>query len=219
MADSEEVTTHGSTVDEWTRALSESIGSPGGGAGAGLMLAIAASLTSMVAGYTDADPSRRGELDELHARARSLRMSALRLADDDASASKAFGAAFRLPPGAERNAAIHKASVEAAKTSAVVGERAMGAIPDLQWLAANGNPALIADVMVAIGALRAALTGARTNVSFDLSTLRSAGSTFEQIRHDHPGLWASVERLGAALDRIDRLTAEIDHRAAPTDSA
>lgn len=219
MADFEAVTTHGSTVDEWTRALAESTGSPGGGAGAGLMLAMAASLTSMVAGYTDAGPSRRDELDELHARARSLRVAALQLADEDASASKAFGAAFRLPPGAERDAEIHKASVEAAKTSAIVGERAIEAIPDLEWLADKGNPALIADVMVAFGALRAALTGARTNVSFDLSTSASAGRTLEQIRHEHPDLWASVQRLGAALDQIDRLTAEIDHRAVPTDSA
>lgn len=218
MADSEVVTTQRSTVEEWTRALAESVGSPGGGAGAGLMLAIAASLTSMVAGYTKADEHQRAELDNVHARARSLREAALQLADDDSAASKAFGAAFRLEPGHEREDAIHKASVEAAKSSALLGERAIDAITDLEWLAANGNPALIADVVVAFGALRAALTGARTNVSYDLSTLTSAGATLEQIRHEHPDLWATVEQLNAALDRIDKLTAEIDHRAAPTDA-
>jgi formiminotetrahydrofolate cyclodeaminase len=219
MADSEGVTTQGSTVEEWTRALAESVGSPGGGAGAGLMLAIAASLTSMVAGYTDADDDhQRAELDDVHARARSLRLTALRLADDDASASEAFGAAFRLEAGPERDEAIQKASVEAAKASALLGEQAVGAISDLQWLADHGNPALIADVVVAFGALRAALTGARTNVSYDLSTLTSAGATLEQVRHEHPDLWATVKQLNAALDRIDRVTAEIDHRAAPTDA-
>jgi formiminotetrahydrofolate cyclodeaminase len=219
MADSEGVTTQGSTVEEWTRALAESVGSPGGGAGAGLMLAIAASLTSMVAGYTDADDEhQRAELDDVHARARSLRLTALRLADDDASASEAFGAAFRLEAGPERDEAIQKASVEAAKASALLGEQAVGAISDLQWLADHGNPALIADVVVAFGALRAALTGARTNVSYDLSTLTSAGATLEQVRHEHPDLWATVKQLNAALDRIDRVTAEIDHRAAPTDA-
>lgn len=180
------------------------------------MLAIAASLTSMVAGYTKADENRRDELDKLHNRAHALREEALRLADEDASASKAFGAAFRLEPGSEREEAIHKASVEAAKASAVLGERAMDAIPDLEWLAANGNPALIADVVVALGALRAALTGARTNVSYDLSTLTSAGATLEQIRNEHPILWATVTRLDEAVDRIDRVTADVDHRAAPT---
>ncbi|MEC5192376.1 MULTISPECIES: cyclodeaminase/cyclohydrolase family protein [unclassified Arthrobacter] len=218
MTDSEAVTTQRSTVEEWTLALAESVGSPGGGAGAGLMLAIAASLTSMVAGYTDADEHQRAELENVRTRARSLRKAALHLADDDSSASKAFGAAFRLEPGPEREEAIHKASVQAAKSSALLGGRAIDAVADLEWLAAHGNPALIADVGVAFGALRAALTGARTNVSYDLSSLTSAGATLEQIRHEHPNLWAMVKHLNTALDRIDKLTAGIDHRAAPTEA-
>jgi formiminotetrahydrofolate cyclodeaminase len=218
MDDSAAVTTQDSTVDDWTRALAESVGSPGGGAGTGVMLAIAASLTSMVAGYTEADGQERSEVASIQARARSLRASALQLADDDASASQAFGAAFRLDPGAEREEAIHRASVDAAKASAVLGERAMDAIGDLEWLASKGNPALIADIVVAFGALRAALTGARTNVSFDLASLKSAGSTLEEVREQHPALWATVQELNAALERIDEVTARIDHRAAPTDA-
>ncbi|MEJ1179735.1 MULTISPECIES: cyclodeaminase/cyclohydrolase family protein [unclassified Pseudarthrobacter] len=219
MADSEAVTTQHSTVEDWTRALAESHGSPGGGAGTGVMLAIAASLTSMVAGYTEPGAALHGELNALHARAHSLREAALRLADDDASASAAFGAAFRLEPGPQREEAIHRASIEAAKASAVLGERAIDAIDDLGWLASNGNPALISDVVVAFGALRAAVTGARTNVSFDLAQLTAAGATLEQIREQHPVLWATVERFNAALDRIDDLTGKIDHRAAPTDAS
>ncbi|MBT2595029.1 cyclodeaminase/cyclohydrolase family protein [Arthrobacter sp. ISL-72] len=219
MDDPEAITTQRSTVEDWTRALAESVGSPGGGAGTGVMLAVAASLTSMVAGYTEAGDGERNELASVQARARSLREVALQLADDDASASKAFGAAFRLEPGAEREDAIRRASVDAARASAVLGERAMDAIGDLGWLAANGNPALIADIVVAFGALRAAVTGARTNVSFDLAALTSAGATLEQVREEHPELWSTVEDLNTALDRIDRLTAGIDHRAAPTDAA
>jgi formiminotetrahydrofolate cyclodeaminase len=182
------------------------------------MLAIAASLASMVAGYTEPPEHLRGELTELHERAHSLRETALRLADDDASASVAFGAAFALEPGPDREDAIHRASVQAAKASAVLGERAIDAVEDLGWLASNGNRALVADVVVAFGALRAAVTGARTNVSFDLAALRSAGATLEQIRERHPTLWSTVEHLNNALDRIDFLTAGIDHRAAPTDA-
>ncbi|WP_457973573.1 cyclodeaminase/cyclohydrolase family protein [Arthrobacter sp. D1-17] len=218
MDDSAAVTTQDSTVDDWTRALAESVGSPGGGAGTGVMLAIAASLTSMVAGYTDADGQERSEVASIQARSRSLRETALQLADDDASASQAFGAAFRLEPGPEREEAIHRASVDAAKASAVLGERAIDAIGDLEWLASNGNPALIADIVVAFGALRAALTGARTNVSFDLASLKSAGSTLEEVREQHPALWATVQELNAALERIDEVTSRIDHRAAPTDA-
>ncbi|NUP58027.1 MAG: cyclodeaminase/cyclohydrolase family protein [Pseudarthrobacter sp.] len=210
-----EVTTQGSTVEEWTRALAESTGSPGGGAGTGLMLAVAASLTSMVAGYSEDDD---GEPARIRERAQSLRREALRLADQDASASRAFGAAFRLDPGPERDDAIRRSSVDAAKASAVLGERAIDAIDDLAWLATKGNRALVADVVVACGALRAAVAGARTNVSFDLASLRSAGTSLEQVREQHPGLWAAVEKLNAAMDRIDGLTTAIDDRAAPTDA-
>lgn len=217
MADSETVTTQRSTVEDWTQALAESSGSPGGGAGAGVMLAIAASLTSMVAGYTEAGEHLREELTNIHTRARSLREVALRLADAGASASQAFGTAFGLEQRPEREDAIRRASIDAAKASAVLGERAIDAVGDLGWLASNGNPALIADVVVALGALRAAVTGARTNVSFDLAALTSAGGALEQIRVRHPALWATVERLNAALERIDELTANVDHRAAPTD--
>ncbi|WP_224024129.1 cyclodeaminase/cyclohydrolase family protein [Arthrobacter sp. NicSoilC5] len=214
-----EVTTQDSTVEEWTSALAESTGSPGGGAGTGLMLAVAASLTSMVAGYSGNGEDDGGEPAGIRARARVLRREALKLADDDASASKAFGAAFRLEPGPERDEAIRRASLEAAASSAVLGERAIQAIDDLAWLATNGNRALVADVVVAFGALRAAVAGARTNVSFDLGSLRSAGATLEQVRQQQPDLWAAVEKLSEAMDRIDTLTADIDHRAAPTDAA
>ncbi|WP_024819775.1 cyclodeaminase/cyclohydrolase family protein [Arthrobacter sp. 31Y] len=215
MNDSESVTTQQSTVEEWTRALAESSGSPGGGAGAGVMLSIAASLTSMVAGYTEAEKNQQEELAGIHSRARELRQTALQLADDDASASNAFGAAFRLDPGSEREKAIHRASVDAAKASAVLGERAIDAVEDLGWLASNGNPALIADVVVGFGALRAAITGARTNVSFDLT---SAGTDLEHVREEHPHLWDTVSRLSDALRRIDELTAGVDKKAAPTEA-
>jgi len=200
-----EVTTQGSTVEEWTRALAESTGSPGGGAGTGLM----------VAGYSEDDGGEPGRIRE---RAQALRREALRLADEDASASKAFGAAFRLEPGDERDEAIRRASVEAAAASAVLGERAIEAIDDLAWLASKGNRALVADVVVAFGALRAAVAGARTNVSFDLGSLRSAGTSLEQVREQQPDLWAAVEKLNGAMERIDALTAAVDDRAAPTDA-
>lgn len=208
-----EATTQLSTVEDWTCALAESTGSPGGGAGTGVMLAVAASLTSMVAGYSEGDA-----VAGIRARAQDLRRSALKLADEDATASKAFGAAFRLDKGPERDEAIRHASVDAAKASAVLGDRAVEAIEDLAWLAHNGNKALVADVVVAFGALRAAVAGARTNISFDLASLRSAGTTLEEVREQHPDLWSSVKHLTAALEQIDGLAAAIDDRAAPTDS-
>ncbi len=216
MADAREADTHGSTVDAWTRALAEATGSPGGGAGAGVMLAIAASLMSMVAGYTDATDARGPTLESLAARAQALREDALALADADSTASAAFGAAFRLERGPRRDEAIRAASVQAASTSAEVGDRAVAAVADLEWLAWHGNRALIADVVVAGGALRAALTGARTNVSFDLGSLTASGLSLPEVHRQHPALWADVQRFDAALARLDHVLAAVDDRAAPT---
>ncbi|WP_374947109.1 cyclodeaminase/cyclohydrolase family protein [Agreia sp.] len=214
------ITTQASTVDEWTRALADTNGSPGGGAGAGVMLAIAASLISMVAGYSQRDGESGGEVDdlrELHARAHSLREIALRLADDDSEASAAFGAAYSLEKGPERDAAIRDASMAAARASSVLGRHAADAINDLAWLAFHGNPALIADVVAALGALRAAITGARTNVSFDLAAVARAGQPPEQVRSADPAVWNSVQLFDHARDRIDEIMLAVDDRAAPTD--
>ncbi|MCU1638976.1 MAG: formiminotransferase-cyclodeaminase, partial [Microbacteriaceae bacterium] len=185
-------------------------------AAAGVMLAIALGLTSMVAGYT-AEPESDEDLAALRKRARSRLDTALRLADDDASASEAFGNAFALEPGDGRDDAVNMASLEAARTSAAIGDSAAEAIGDLEWLSEHGNPAVISDTAVALGALRAALIGARTNVSFDLAALRSAGEPLDQIRERHPALWVSVQRFSSAIARIDSLATAIDDRAAPTD--
>ena len=198
------------------RGLAESTGAPGGGAAAGVMLAIALGLSSMVAGYTDAR-ELEDERAALRERARSRLDAALRLADDDASASEAFGRAFGLEPGQEREDAVNAASLKAARASAAVGDLAAEATGDLEWLASHGNPAVVSDIAVALGALRAAVIGARTNVSFDLAALRSAGESLGRVREQHPTLWASVERFDEAIGRIDTLTAAIDHRAAPTE--
>ncbi|WP_411558318.1 cyclodeaminase/cyclohydrolase family protein [Plantibacter sp. MPB07] len=233
-ADTDEVSTEHSSVSTWMQALGTATGNPGGGAASGLMLAIAAGLTAMVAGYTRAthateDASGQDEngseaeaeatIAALRTRAEARSELALRLADEDAHASRAFGSAFRLPAGVERDEAIRGASIEAAAASARLGEHAVDAIDDLAWLTEHGNPALIADVAVAIGALRAAITGARTNVSFDLGSVRSAHGSLEEVRADEPRLWELVPVFDRALERIDRLAASIDSEAAPTDAA
>ena len=215
MDNSAKVTARRSTIEDWTGALAESTGSPGGGAASGVMLAIAYSLTSMVAGYTSVDGDPGDELTALRRRAVSGRETALGLADRDAAASETFGSAFRLERGKGREEAIREASVQAAEASAALGAQGTEVVGDLEWLTRHGNPALIADVAVACGALRAAIAGARTNVSFDLGSLTSSGETLAEVRARHPVLWRTVHELDAVLERIDRLSAEIEGRTAP----
>jgi formiminotetrahydrofolate cyclodeaminase len=208
------VSTSGSSVEDWTSALGERIGAPGGGAAAGVMLAIAAALCSMVAGYTD--DGAAAEVPALRDRATARRRRALRMADEDAIASKEFGAAFTLEPGPERDEAVRASSFAAARASAALGELAMELVDDLEWLSTHGNRALVADVAVALGAVRGALSAARSNVSFDLAAPAKAGSPLEQVRDEEPEAWAAVRRIDAAVARVDRIAKEIDPRAAPT---
>jgi formiminotetrahydrofolate cyclodeaminase len=180
------------------------------------MLAIASSLMSMVAGYTEHDEDGEDELVQLHGRAQSLREIALRLADEDSAASSAFGAAYHLPKGPARDDAVRAASVDAARASSTLGRHASEAIDDLAWLAFHGNPALIADVVVALGALRAAITGARTNVSFDLAAA-AKGESGNDVKTANPELWQSVRSFDEARERIDEVMSAVDGRAAPTE--
>jgi len=198
----DDVSTNTLTVDEWMHALAQPTGAPGGGAAAGVMLSIAGGLMAMVAGYSEAETA------ELEARVSQLNSDALRLAEDDARASRDFGAAFR-EEGAEREEAILAASLKAAESSADLGHRALSAIPDLEWLAANGKPALIADVAVAVAALRATVSGARANLSFDLRALHGAG---DEVRREHPDLWSAIDDLATARSRLDALANQVEAR-------
>ena len=46
-------------------------------------------------------------------------------------------------------------------------------------------------------------------------TVWAADITPAQIREEQPVLWAAVENLDGAVARIDRLTAEVNHRSGP----
>lgn len=169
------------------RALADSNGSPSGGAGTGGD-ARDRSFTGLDGGRLHRNRrARAGGLARVQARARSLRQDALRLADLDASASRSFGAAFRLESGPERDAA------DGIDRPWQADRRCRR---DLAWLAAHGNPALVADVAVAFG-----------------------GSSLEKVHQRHPDLWSMVGELNGAVDRIDCLTARLDHRPHPNQAA
>lgn len=210
MENQEYVSTDRLTVAQWTQKLAQATGRPGGGAGSGVMLSMAAALTSMVAGYSESADSG-GETERIKLRAEVLRGQSLRLADEDAACSKAFGEAFSTPQGPARSAAIREAALTAAESSAAIGEKAAEVIPDLQWLAEHGNPALVADIVVALGALRAAVSGTRANVRYDLSIMR-AHRTAAQGADESADLLEAIERFDSSLRRIDALSAEIDTR-------
>lgn len=210
MGKPESVSTEQLTVAQWTEKLSRATGVPGGGAGSGVMLSVAAALICMVAGYSE-DADAGGEAGRIDQRGQILRSESLRLADEDAACSESFGEAFHVPSGPERSEAICDAALGAARSSADIGKQAASAVDDIQWLAEYGNQALIADIVVALGALRASISGCRANVCFDLSTLQ-AHRDFPRPAGEAADLQGTIEPLGRSLVRIDELSAEIDTR-------
>jgi formiminotetrahydrofolate cyclodeaminase len=112
------------TFDELLDRLGSDSPAPGAGAAAGWACAMAAALVEMVAGVVIARGAERPELELRLARARELRSTALRLADEDQAA---YRAALAAAPGDKRAAlaaaaapplAIAEAATETARLAA-----------------------------------------------------------------------------------------------------
>ena len=152
---------------------------PGGGTAAAVAGATAAALAEMVLGltlgrakYAAVEP----ELAPLLPRARALRATFLRLADDDSAAYDGFVQAGRMPKAtpeeqAARDAAMRAAALRASEVPLATAQRSVEALEVLAALARKGNPNARSDAVV--GALHAwvAYQGARLNVEANLPGL------------------------------------------------
>lgn len=196
------------TLDRFLWDLAARVPAPGGGATAGLHLAQAAALLGMVARYTDGE--RYAEHAEtvlaVRNRADELRITGLGLAEDDARAFGAVGAAYALPRDTDeakqvRSAAIAAATVEAGRIPAQVIRAAEQVIDLAERLRPIGNPNVISDVGAAADAARAAASTARLNVEINL-----AGLTDPQARSELSAALSGVDDL---LRRADKVTDDV----------
>ncbi|WP_341947042.1 cyclodeaminase/cyclohydrolase family protein [Microbacterium sp. LWH11-1.2] len=193
-------------LDGWLAQLGQPNGAPGGGAAAGVMLGIAASLLRMVAEYTPDDP-RATECADRLAR---MRVEALDAAEADGILSAGFGAALALPAeDSERDARVRDAAIEAAESSTRLGAIGIRLLPEVRVLTEIGNPHLQADLAVAAEALRAGLAGATINLRANLQIAR---------KHDAPAplrsdLDAEASRLTEAQNAVARIADELAARA------
>lgn len=192
-------------MDDWFDALSRPTGSPGGGAASGVMLAIAASLMSMVGGYSDDDPRASERLDPLTGR----RVEALRAVEADGVVSARFGAALALPSDDQsRDERVREAAVEAAESAAQVGGIGVRMLRDVRVLVEAGNPHIAVDLAVAAEALGAGLSGASLNIRANLQIARRHGSSDTALA----GLDAEIERLVDARREVAQIIEELSSR-------
>ncbi|MBF6335375.1 cyclodeaminase/cyclohydrolase family protein [Nocardia abscessus] len=189
------------TLAQYLSDLAAKLPAPGGGAVAALHAAQAAALVAMVARYTTRakDAENRPVVDRIIEAADEARGRALALADADAAAFTAVGAAYKLPKEtpediAARTAAINAALIEAARVPAAVIDEADEVLSLAAELFPIGNPNVVTDIGAAAAACRAAATTSQLNIEINVASLPAAEG----------------DRFAPVLMRVDELTARAD---------
>jgi len=201
-ATSSDTTTFGAAaIGRYLDDLAAKVPAPGGGAVAALHAAQGAALVAMVARYTTRakDADNRPVVDRIIAAADAARARSLALADADAAAFTAVGAAYKLPKDTDEQSAARAEAVTAALLHAARVPAAVVAEADeILSLAADllpiGNPNVVTDIGAAADAARAAATSSRLNIAINVASLgEGQGAEFAPV-----------------LGRIDELTARAD---------
>jgi formiminotetrahydrofolate cyclodeaminase len=198
-------------MTDWLDDLADRTPAPGGGAVAALCAASAAALLEMVANYTTGKKwvDRERAMQETIAEAGGLRARAVRLAQDDAAAFGAVGAAYALPRGTPeekeaRRAAIQAATRGAAEPPVQVGQVATRLVALADELVEPANPNVLSDVGVAAATARAALSGSVTNIVVNAVSLTDADAA--RVLLDEVGV------LEDAMARADDVAARVVER-------
>ena len=193
-------------LDGWLAELGQPNGAPGGGAASGVMLGIAASLLRMVAEYT---PNDDPQAEECGIRLAHTRAEVLEAVEADGVYSAAFGAALGRPADdPERDHRVHDAAMEAAQSSARLGDIGIRLLPEVRLLAEIGNPHLVADLAVAVEALHAGMAGAIINLRSNLQIARKHGTPAAALRP----LDDEKSRLVNAQREVAQLTEALSSR-------
>jgi formiminotetrahydrofolate cyclodeaminase len=157
-------------VGDFAAALSERTPAPGGGSAAAASLALSAGLCAMAARFSERQLGERaGEVAEL---ADAIRMRALELADEDASAYAFVLAARRLGPSVpagEREEARAMAAAAAVAVPSEVAELGAEVASLAAEIAGAGNPNLLGDALAAVLLAEAAAAAAASLVEINLA--------------------------------------------------
>ena len=165
------------SVTDFTEELGSNAPAPGGGSVAALAAAMGAALASMVAALTHNKKGYKQHnqlMDELGARAQTLKDRLLAAMDADTAAFDAVMACFRLPRATEEQKAARLQAIEDAnKHATLVPLSVLEACPEVLELAAplveKGNVNSLSDTGVAGLMGRAGAYGAYYNVLINLA--------------------------------------------------
>ena len=194
-------------MSTWLDQLADRTPAPGGGAVAALCAASSAALLEMVANYTTGGKwaDREEAMKAVLAEAGELRARAAQLAQDDAEAFGAVGAAYGLPRAtpeekAARRSAIEEATRGAAEPPVQVGRVATRLVALADAMVEPANPNVLSDVGVAAATARAALSGSITNITVNAAFLGDADGA--RLRAEAAGLEQAMVQADAVAARV-----------------
>ncbi|MDT7579712.1 MAG: methenyltetrahydrofolate cyclohydrolase [Pseudonocardiales bacterium] len=197
-------------MSDWLGQLADRTPAPGGGAVAALCAASSAALLEMVANYTTGGKwaDREEAMKAVIVEVAELRARAAQLAQDDAEAFGAVGAAYGLPRStpeekAARRAAIEEATRGAAEPPVQVGRVATRLVALAGEMVEPANPNVLSDVGVAAATARAALSGSITNITVNAAFLSEA---------DGARLREQANELERVVAQADAVTARVLER-------
>jgi glutamate formiminotransferase / formiminotetrahydrofolate cyclodeaminase len=175
---------------------------PGGGSAGAYAGALGAALVAMVAGLTIGKKKYaavEAQMQAIRVMAESLRKELTQAVDDDSSAFEAVMGAFKLPKETEeeqakRNAAIHVATLNAARVPLRVAKEAVKVMELALKCAKEANVNAISDSMSGFAMARAALTAAGYNVKINLHSLADK-SVGEKMLEDLKEIESKAEDL------------------------
>ncbi len=171
------------TIEKFLERVAASEPVPGGGSVAALCAALAASLAEMVARLTvgrEGNAVLDREMNDLIARARTLRTRLMQAVDQDSEAYGKVMEAYRMPKGTDeekqlRRNAVQEALKEAARVPLTVAQMAVDTL-ELASVAVNkGNKNAVTDGLVGTFVARSAVMGAIANVRINLQSITDEG--------------------------------------------
>ena len=152
---------------------------PGGGSAGAYAGAMGAGLVAMVAGLTIGKKKYaqvEAQMQAVRVMAESLRKELTQAVEDDSAAFEAVMGAFKLPKESEeeqtkRNAAVHLATLNAARVPLRVAKDAVKVMELAFKCAKEGNINAISDSMSGFALARASLIASTYNVKINLNSL------------------------------------------------
>ena len=197
------------TVADFVERLSSDDPVPGGGSAAAVAASLAAGLVAMVASLS-MDRPKYAQHAALHQEAaeaaRALTDRFLALADEDAVAYAAFGAAMKLPRDTDeertaRSAAMHRAARDASDVPYRTVEACLEVVVLAEALAGRSNSNAASDLEVAALLATAASRAAAANVYVNLPSIGDETAAQE--------IFAETEQVASDTERLASLTREL----------